>query len=151
MSNRVTIGGDLNAIKNIDGKVERRVNTNAQSPGQIPARMDQTKFDSPEREYLTERAVEQIKQKLERTAELLKDAQISEAARKKAAEEAFEELENNQTYVKFELEHELDNQLIVKIVRKGSGEVVWQYPPSQSLALQRLAKYMPGIFLNTLT
>ena len=150
MSNKIILTNDYTVRKNTGERPERKANTVAPNAGQTPIRADQSRADAPERKFLTEKAVERIRQKLERAAELAKNARISEAMRKNAAKEAFEEMERNQTSIKFEVYHELDNQLIVKIVKKGTDEVVWQYPPSESLALERLAKYMPGVFLDRL-
>jgi len=145
MSNRIILTSNCPVHKNFD----RRTNGVTPNVCQTPIQKNQAKSDAAEQKFLTEKNVEQIRKKLERAAELLKDAQLSEIARKNVAKEALVELERRQTSIKFEFENELE-ELVVKIVRKGTGEVVWQYPPYQTLALQRLAKYMPGIFLNTL-
>ena len=138
MSNKILLTNDYLASNNTERKTGRVAPTSRQESS------------AAERKDLTENNVRQIRQKLERAAELIKNAQLSEIARKNAAKEAYEEMEKYQTSIKFEIAPEMNDQLIVKIVRKGTDEVVWQYPPSQTIALQKLAKYMPGIFLNTL-
>ncbi len=148
--NKIILTNEYNPRKNLDVKIERTANTIAPNAGQTPIRADQTRADAAERKFLTEQALENMKQKLEKAAEVAKDTRASEAARKKAAAEALETMEKNQTAIRFTIDHALDNQLIVKIVRKGTDEVVWQYPPSHTLAMEKLAKYMPGVFLNTL-
>jgi uncharacterized FlaG/YvyC family protein len=48
--------------------------------------------------------------------------------------------------IKFDTEE--DNQLVVRLVKKDSGEVVYQIPPEYVLELRRMAEFFPGLYLD---
>jgi uncharacterized FlaG/YvyC family protein len=50
--------------------------------------------------------------------------------------------------IKFDTEEALNNQLVVRLVKKDSGEVVYQIPPEYVLELRRMAELFPGLYLD---
>jgi uncharacterized FlaG/YvyC family protein len=50
--------------------------------------------------------------------------------------------------IKFDREKPLDSQLVVKLVRKDSGEVVYQIPPEYIMEIRRMAEFFPGLYLD---
>lgn len=66
-----------------------------------------------------------------------------------AAHDMFTEFQKHQTAIRFEFASDLNNEMIVKIVRRGSGQLVMQFPPEESLAIRRLAKELPGVLLDS--
>ena len=86
--------------------------------------------------------------KLRRATEAAVQYRDDSARVRELTAEAYQEVLKHQNTIKFEYNRNGNHELVVKVVNRLSGELVWQFPPAQALALQKLAKYMPGIFLN---
>jgi uncharacterized FlaG/YvyC family protein len=94
-----------------------------------------------------DRDTSKVREELDKTAKII-DSPASENFKKEAVENFYAFLADKNIAIRFEFAPDLDNELIVKLVRKATGEVVMQFPPDRSLKLQRLAKYMPGVFFE---
>lgn len=91
-----------------------------------------------------------IEQKLNAALESLKDPKFSPGLDKDAAQHLKDAFILNNVAVRFEMDNELKHKLLMQLVDKNTGEVVWQLPPEYSVRMQKLAKLFPGIFLNEL-
>ena len=80
--------------------------------------------------------------------EQMKDNAINDVKRYEIASNLFENMMKNQVNVHFDTDLET-KELVAKLIRKDTGDVIIQYPPEDALMLKRLAKYFPGAFLNT--
>jgi uncharacterized FlaG/YvyC family protein len=90
------------------------------------------------REVLAGKIEEAVKLQREKSAEALKQSLAD-------LKEAFT-LFN--VAIKFDKDKMLDDQLVVKLVKKDSGEVVYQIPPEYVMELRRMAELFPGLYLD---
>jgi uncharacterized FlaG/YvyC family protein len=90
------------------------------------------------REVLAGKIEEAVKVRREKSAEALKQSLAD-------LKEAFT-LFN--VAIKFDKDKMLDDQLVVKLVKKDSGEVVYQIPPEYVMELRRMAELFPGLYLD---
>jgi uncharacterized FlaG/YvyC family protein len=90
------------------------------------------------REVLAGKIEEAVKLRREKSAEALKQSLAD-------LKEAFT-LFN--VAIKFDKDKMLDDQLVVKLVKKDSGEVVYQIPPEYVMELRRMAELFPGLYLD---
>jgi uncharacterized FlaG/YvyC family protein len=87
---------------------------------------------------LSEKIGEAVKLRREKNAEALKQS----LAELKEAFTLFN------AAIRFDKEKLLDDQLVVKVVKKDSGEVIYQIPPEYVMEIRRLAEFFPGLCLD---
>ena len=112
-------------------KQQSRVNISAQQPEHIKQKTE---------------SVDKIRKRIEDSLFAFKSTN-SEQLKKDLAYDLYDELTKRNVAIRFSIDNDLD-QLVVKIVRKSTGKVVWEYPPSETIRLKKLARYLPGIFME---
>ena len=101
-----------------------------------------------DKKLAVEEIISRVNARLEASLRAAEDLERSHDSMREIAMEFARELYDNQLLIRFDIENDLGNKLVVRMVRRGSGEVLYTYPPQRSLELQRLAKQFPGIFMN---
>jgi flagellar protein FlaG len=79
-----------------------------------------------------------------------KERKASEVEIKRSLKKLQKAFKMFNTCIRFDIESELDNQLVVRVVDKTSGETVFQIPSEKALDIKRLAKQFPGLIVDEL-
>lgn len=90
-----------------------------------------------------------LQQKITKAVDAAKQFEVDNSKLKALAEDAYQELLSHRNTIKFEYNYNGSDELVVKIVNKSSGRLLWQFPPTSTIELQKLAAHMPGIFMDS--
>lgn len=89
----------------------------------------------------------EIQARIDKAMDLAANQQSDSRQLKAELQKLYLEMEARQLRIRYVMDMDL-NKLMVQLVERGSGEVRYQYPPAREVHLEKLAKYVPGIFLN---